>query len=65
MSVLNKAVAASDPQNVREADAIEAGIEAASAYVGALPKGQQAWSLKEYKIAETAARAAVRHRKNQ
>ena len=40
-------------------DAIEAGIEAASEAVSALPLGQKAWGTKEYMIAETAARTAV------
>lgn len=42
-----------------EADAIEAGIEAASEAVSALPMGQRAWAEKEYTIAQTAARVAV------
>lgn len=40
-------------------DAVEAGIEAASEYVSSLPSGQKTWDTKEYKIAETAARAAI------
>jgi hypothetical protein len=39
--------------------AAEAGIEAAAEAVSALPMGQRAWNTKEYKIAETAARAAI------
>lgn len=41
------------------ADAIEAGIEAASEAVSNMPAGQKRWDTKEYRIAETAARAAV------
>lgn len=41
-------------------DAIEAGIDAASEYVSALPSsGQKAWDVKEFKIAEIAARKAI------
>ena len=41
-------------------DAVDAGIDAASEYVGSLlPIGQRAWGDKEYGIAETAARAAI------
>lgn len=40
-------------------DAVEAGIEAASEMVSNLPSGQRSWDQREYKIAETAARAAV------
>lgn len=42
-----------------EADAIEAGIEAASEAVSALPTDQRAWTEKEHMIAQTAARVAV------
>ena len=40
-------------------DAVQAGIDAASEAVSAMPKGQRGWDSKEYQIAETAARAAV------
>ena len=40
-------------------DAVEEAIEAAGAYVSALPPGQKSWGMKEYKIAETAAREAI------
>jgi hypothetical protein len=40
-------------------DAVEEAIEAAGAYVSSLPSGQKAWGMKEYKIAETAAREAI------
>jgi hypothetical protein len=44
---------------VRIAEHIDAGIEAASEMVSGLPKGQQAWGPKEYRIAQIAAREAV------
>jgi len=40
-------------------DAMEAGIEAAAEYVSSLPLGQRGWDMKEYRIAETAAREAI------
>jgi hypothetical protein len=47
------------PQTALIEDAVEEAIEAAGAYVSSLPKGQNAWGMKEYKIAETAAREAI------
>lgn len=46
-------------QSRRITEHIEAGIEAASEMVSALPKGQQAWGPKEYRIAQIAAREAI------
>ncbi len=40
-------------------DAVDKAIDAAAEYVSSLPSGQKAWGMKEYKIAETAARAAI------
>ena len=40
-------------------NAVEAGIDAASLAVSALPSSQKAWGLKEYQIAEIAARVAI------
>lgn len=40
-------------------DAVEAAIDAAGEYVSLLPLGQKAWGVKEYKIAEVAARKAI------
>ncbi len=39
--------------------AVDQGIEAAAEYVSSLPKGQNRWDNKEYKIAEIAAREAI------
>lgn len=41
-------------------DAVEAGIEAAAEAVSNLPMGKRKWNKKEYMIAATAARAAVK-----
>jgi hypothetical protein len=50
-------IAKSPPTKIE--DAVEAGIEAAAEYVSSLPSGQKYWAMKEYKIAETAAREAI------
>lgn len=41
-------------------EAIEVGIEAAAEYASSLPLGRRAWAEKEFGIAETAARHAVK-----
>lgn len=43
------------------ADAVEAGIDAACDALDDMPMGQRGWNTKERTIAETAARAAVKH----
>ncbi len=49
----------SKPETTVIENAVEQAIEAAGEYVSALPLGQRAWGMKEYKIAETAAREAI------
>lgn len=42
-------------------NAVEAGVDLAVEFVAGMPPGQKAWDVKEYGIAEVAARAAVLH----
>lgn len=51
-------VPSAPPSSVHH-DTVEVGVEAASEYVSSLPNGQKSWGNKEYRIAETAARAAL------
>ena len=49
----------SEDKTTQIEDAVDAAIETASEYVSSLPSGQKAWGMKEYGIADKAARKAI------
>ncbi len=46
-------------KTTRIEDVIDAAIDAASDYVSSLPVGQKEWTMREYGIADKAARKAI------